>query len=81
MRLRVLVTLLKLRLEVTLLGWLLNGATPDEYDQVAVASLVPDHTNVWSDGSLVLDKVAGFSSSGAGFYADHAASFWDVRSW
>ena len=39
----------------------------DEYDQVAVASLVPLHRNVWSDGSLVLDEVTGVSSSGAGF--------------
>ena len=37
--------------------------------------------HVWTDGSLVLDKVAGISSSGAGFFADHAASFWDDRSW
>ena len=43
--------------------------------------LVLDHPNVWTDGSLVLDKVGGISSSGAGFFADLAASFWDVRSW
>ena len=36
---------------------------PDEYDRVQVASLVPDHPNVWSDGSLVLDRVTGVSSS------------------
>ena len=53
----------------------------DGYDQVAVSCLVPDHPNVWTDGSLVLNKVAGISSSGAGFFANHAASFWDVRSW
>ena len=51
-------------------GW----SPPVGYDQVAVSPLVPDHPNVWTDGSLVLDKVAGISSSGAGFYADHAAS-------
>ena len=54
---------------------------PDGYDRVAVCWLVPDHPNVWTDGSLFLDKVAGISSSGAGFFANHAASFWDVRSW
>ena len=54
---------------------------PDEYDQVAVASLVPDHPNVWSDGSLALDKVTGISSSGAGFFAGQSVSFWDARSW
>ena len=54
-------------------GW----SPPDGYDQVAVC-LVPEHSNVWTDGSLVLDKVGGISSSGAGFFADHAAFFWDV---
>ena len=54
---------------------------PDGYDPVAVSGIVPDYPNVWTDGSLVLDKVAGISSSGAGFFADHAASFWDARSW
>ena len=44
----------------------------------AVSCIVPDYHNVWTDGSLVLDKVAGISSSGAGFFADHAASFWDL---
>ena len=54
---------------------------PDEYDPVEAASLVPDHLNVRTDGSLVLDRVTDVSSSGAGFFADHAASFWDIRSW
>ena len=54
---------------------------PDEYDQVAVSSLVPVHPNVWTDGSLVLDQVTGVSSSGAGFFADQSVSFWDARSW
>ena len=54
---------------------------PVGYNQVAVSSFDPDHPKVWTDGSLVLDKVTGISSSGAGFFADHAASFWDVRSW
>ena len=58
-----------------------DWSPPDGYDPVAVSCLVPDHPNFWTDGSLVLDKVAGISSSGAGFFADHAASFWDVRSW
>ena len=33
----------------------------DEYDRVEAASLVPDHPNVWTDGSLVLDRVTGVS--------------------
>ena len=58
-------------------GWLpmlsgVNGASPWALDATESA---PDHPNVWSDGSLVLDKVAGISSSGAGFFANHAAHF------
>ena len=30
---------------------------------------MPDHPNVWTDGSLVLDQVTGVSSSGAEFFA------------
>ena len=62
-------------------GMVSEWSPPVGYDQVAVSSFVPDHPNVRTDGSLVLDKVAGISSSGAGFFADHAASFCDVRSW
>ena len=62
-------------------GLLAEWGPPDEYDQVAVASLVQDHPNVWSDGSLVLDKVTGISSSGAGFFAHQSVSFWDDRRW
>ena len=58
-----------------------DWSPPDGYDPVAVSCIVPDYPNVWTDGSLVLDEVAGISSSGSGFFADHAASFWDVRSW
>ena len=53
----------------------------DGFDQSAVSCLVPDHPNVWTDGSLVLDKVAGISSSGAGLFAHQAALLWDVRTW
>ena len=52
-----------------------DWSPPDGYDPVAVSCIVPDYPNVWTDGSLVLDKVAAISSSGAGFFADHAASF------
>ena len=45
--------------------------------------LVPDHPNVWSDGSLVLvlDQVTGVSSSGAGFFAHQSVNLWDDRCW
>ena len=54
---------------------------PDECDQVAVSSLVPVHPNVWSDGSLVLVKVTGISSSGAGFFTDQSVNLRDDRRW
>ena len=52
-----------------------DWSPPVGYDQVAVSSFVPDHLNVWSDGSIVLDKVTGISSSGAGFFTDQACLF------
>ena len=48
MLLRVPVTWLKLRLGVTLLGMITEWSSLDECDRVEVASLVPDHPNVWS---------------------------------
>ena len=48
-----------------LAGW----GPPDGHDGVEAASLIPDHPNVWNDGSSVLDQVTGVSSSGAGFFA------------
>ena len=43
--------------------------------------MVPDHPNVWSDGSLVLDQVTGVSSSGAGSFARQAGDCWSNRRW
>ena len=63
-------------------SYLLAGWGPsDEFDEAGAASSMPDHPNVWTDGSLVLDEVTGISSSGAGFFADQSVSFWDARSW
>ena len=62
-------------------GFIAEWGPPDGYDQVEVASLVPDHPNVWSDGSLVLDKVTGVSSSGLGFFAHQSANLWDDFRW
>ena len=60
-------------------GIIAEWSPPDVYDRVAAASLVPNHPNVWSDGSLVLDRVTGVSSSGAGFFAHQPVSCWDHR--
>ena len=54
------------------LGWYSSGLTAewgpsdDFYHDMAVSSL-PDHPDVWTDGSLVLDRLTGVSSSGSGF--------------
>ena len=50
-------------------GVVAEWSPPVECDGVEAASLIPDHPNVWSDGSLVLSQVTGVSSSGAGFFA------------
>ena len=43
--------------------------------------MIPDHRNVWTDGSLHLDQVTGVSSSGAGFFAHQSDSCWRGRRW
>ena len=48
---------------------LLEWDMPHEFDADDVAQLLPTDPHVWTDGSLVLDKVSGASSSGSGFYA------------
>ena len=48
-------------------GCLAEWSPSEEYDE-AVAASVLDHPNVWTDGSLVLDRITGVSSSGAGFF-------------
>ena len=60
---------------------IIEWSLPDGYDQVAVSPLVPVHPNVWSNCGLVFDKVAGTSSSGAGFCVDQSVFFWDARRW
>ena len=54
---------------------------PDEFDVAEAASLIPDHPDVWTDGSLHLDQVTGVSSSGAGFFAHQSDSCWSHRRW
>ena len=62
-------------------GTIIEWSPLDEYDRAQVASLVPDHHNVWSDGGLVLDQVTGVSSSGAGFFAHQSENYWSDRRW
>ena len=59
---------------------LLAGWGPsNEKIEVEAASLMPDHPNVWTDGSLVLDQVTGVSSSGAVFFAHQTEDCWTGR--
>ena len=45
------------------------------------AGEVASRTEVWTDGSLVLDQVTGVSSSGAGFFAHQSENCWSCRKW
>ena len=60
-----------------LAGW----GHPVGLDAIEAASLLPDFPNIWTDGSLVLDRVTGVSSSGAWFFAHQPVSCWDHRCW
>ena len=42
---------------------------------------MPDHPDVWTGGSLVLDRLTGVSSSGSGFFAHQSEHFWRSRRW
>ena len=46
-------------------SWLVAEWSPSvEFDEAQAAFSMPDHPNVWTDGSLVLDRGTGVSSSG-----------------
>ena len=62
-------------------GLFAEWGPPVEFAAVEAASLLPESPNVWTDGSLVLDRVTGVSSSGAGFFAHQSVSCWDHRRW
>ena len=51
------------------------------YDAVEVSSSMPDHPNVWTNGSLVLDRFTGISASGAGFFAHSSEECWNGSRW
>ena len=58
-------------------GLLAGWGSPVGFDAVEAASLLPDYPNIWTDGSLVLDRVTGVSSSGARLFAHQPVSCWD----
>ena len=53
----------------------------DDFDRDLAASSLPDHSDVWTDGSLVLDHLTNVSSSGYGFFAHQEDHFWRHRRW
>ena len=53
----------------------------DGFDHDSAASSSPDHPDVWTDGSLVLDHLTGVSSSGSGFFAHQPEHFWRGHRW
>ena len=55
---------------------LFEWSLPDGFDADDVALRLPDNSHVWTDGSLVLDKVSGASSSGSGFDAHLSSQTW-----
>ena len=52
-------------------GLIAEWSPSDEFDHDIAVSSMPEHPNVWTDGSLVLDRVTGVSSSGAVFFFAH----------
>ena len=46
-------------------GLIADWVLSDEFDHDSAASSLPDHPDVWTEGSLVLDHLTGVSSSGS----------------
>ena len=57
--------------------WDLSG----DFDHDDAAASLTDHPDVWTDGSLILDRVTGVSSSGSGFFAHQDQRFWRGCRW
>ena len=53
----------------------------DDFDHDCAVGSLTDHPDVWTDGSLVLDRLTGVSSSGSGFFAHQAERFWRGCRW
>ena len=58
-----------------------DWSVPEGFDAVEAAARMPDVPDVWTDGSLVLDKVTGVSSSGSVFFAHQSEFSWSARRW
>ena len=62
-------------------GLITEWGPSDDFDHDDAAASLTDHPDVWIDGSLVLDRVTGVSSSGSGFLAHQAERFWRGCRW
>ena len=54
---------------------------PAEFDREDAVRRMPGNLNVWSDGSVVLDKVSRASSGGFGMFAHVSGDAWRFREW
>ena len=62
-------------------GLITEWGPSDDFDRDDAAASLTDHPDVWTDGSLVLDRLTGVSSSGSGFFAHQAERFWRGCRW
>ena len=62
-------------------AFLLHWRLPRGFDAESAAQGVPREPDVWTDGSLVEDKVSGSSSAGAGISTGRSGRLWAERSW
>ena len=62
-------------------GLIAEWGLSEDFDHDDAASSLPDLPDVWTDGSLVLDRLTGVSSSGSGFVAHQADRFWRGCRW
>ena len=60
---------------------LLDWRLPVGFDAESAALQVAREPDVWTDGSLVEDRLSTVSSSGAGFSSGYSGRFWAERSW
>ena len=55
---------------------------PSQHSGKGLSALrAPQYPNVWTDGSLVADELAGTASAGAGVFAHVSGSCWFYRRW
>ena len=60
---------------------LVDWQLPLGFDAESAVGRIPAEPDVWTDGSLVEDKVSGASSSGSGFFTGRAGRSWADRRW